>query len=445
MTAAPPNTVDLDLSALKRVLIFGFILAVFFVGDNFDFFYKLRTGGNERDATATIATSGGGGSLRPFAFALLGLFGVACWMWRPAGLRAMVHGWLPALMFIFIVYVSLSVLWAEDQEIVLRRVVTFILLCVAAWGMVHRLSNRELMLCCFVVCGAVGVMSVAAEVGTGTFIPWSPEYRLSGIMHANSLGATMAIFVLAALALRRGSERHRNLFLLAAAIGLGIVLLTKSRTAMAGLVVALWIWVVFGARDRKRLVVLSLLGLALVGPVVVFLVGEDISASVRTTVLLGREGNSPETFTGRIPLWEFLISRYLDERPFFGYGFQGFWTPEHILRVSDSQDWLIMHAHSGYLNVVLELGYVGLGLFVLILLLGTLRSYAYFRATRDPGWLFMTALLTWAIVASFFDSHLLSTSLRNFFCTLALAKLALFDPRYVRVRQSELQVAGGAP
>ena len=68
-------------------------------------------------------------------------------------------------------------------------------------------------------------------------------------------------------------------------------------------------------------------------------------------------------------------------------------------------------------------------------LFGTARSYAYFRATRDSTWLFMTALLTWAILASFFDSHLLSMSLRNFFCMLALAKLALFDPRYVKVRE----------
>jgi exopolysaccharide production protein ExoQ len=435
MTADSPNTVDVDLNTLKRLLVFGFILAIFFVGDNFNFLYKLRTLGNERDATATIATSGGGGSMRPLMFALLALFGVVCWMWRPAGLRAMVHGWLPALTFIFIVYVSLSVLWAEDQEIVIRRIVTFIFFCVAALGMAYRFSNRDLMMCCFVVCGAIGLMSVAAEVAIGTFIPWDSEFRLYGITHANSLGAMMAMFVLAALALRRGSERHRNWYLLAAAIGIGLVLLTKSRTAMVGLVAGLWIWVVLGARDRKRLTVLSLFGLALVVPVVIFLVGEDISAGIRKTVLLGREGNSPETFTGRIPLWEFLISRYLDERPFFGYGFQGFWTPEHILRASASQGWVILHAHSGYLNIVLELGYVGLTLFVSILLLGTVRSYIYFRATRDPGWLFMTAILTWAIVASFFDSHLLSTSLRNFICMLAFAKLALFDPRYIRVRE----------
>lgn len=435
MTAASPDRVDVDLDTLKRLFAFGFILAVFFVGDNFDFLYKLRQVSDERNATASVATSGGGGSLRPLMFALLALFGAVCWMVRPAGLRASVHGWLPALTFIFIVYVSLSVLWAEDQPIVLRRVVTFIFFCIAALGMAFRFSNRDLMMCCFVVCGAIGVMSLAAEIATGTFTPWESEYRLYGITHTNSLGAMMAIFVLAALALRRDSERHRNWYMLAAAIGFGFVLMTKSRTAMVGLVAALWIWVMLGARDRKRLVIVSLFGLALVVPAVIFLVGEQIGAGIRTAVLLGREGNSPETFTGRIPLWEFLISRYLDERPFFGYGFQGFWTPEHILRTSDSQGWLIMHAHSGYLNVVLELGYVGLALFSAILLLGTVRSYVYFRATRDPGWLFMTALLTWAIVASFFDSHLLSTSLRNFLCMVALAKLALFDPRYIRVRE----------
>jgi exopolysaccharide production protein ExoQ len=270
---------------------------------------------------------------------------------------------------------------------------------------------------------------------TGVFTPWENEYRLYGITHANTLGALMAMFVLAALGLRRSSERHRNWYLIAAGFGIAVLILTKSRAAAVGLVAALWVWVMLGAEDRRRVVVLGLFGFALVVPLVIFLVGEDLSDGIRRTVLLGRENNSPETFTGRIPLWEFLVSRYLDERPFFGYGFQGFWTPRHILRVTASQGWIILHAHSGYLNILLELGYVGLSLFVLVLAFAMKRVYAYFRATRDPGWLFMAALLTWAIVASFFDSHLLSISLRNFFCMLALAKIALFDPRPVQVRE----------
>ncbi len=434
MTAAAPNAAHVGLGTVQRLVAFALIFAVFFVGDNFDLFYSLNSRGDAREATESIS-AGGGGSMRPLAFGMLGLFGIACWMWRPAGERAVIHGWLPTLALAFVVYVPLSVLWAEHQEIVLRRIVIFVLLCVASYGMAYRFSNRDLIACCFVVCGLIGLISLGSEVALGSFMPWQPEYRLYGIAHANATGALMAMFVLAALALRRSSDRHRNWYLIAAVFGLILVILTKSRTAAVGLVAALWVWVVLGAEDRRRVIVLGIFGLALLVPLVVFLFGEDLAAGIRTTVLLGREGDSPETFTGRLPLWGYLVSRYLDERPLFGYGFQGFWTPEHILRVSDSQGWLILHAHSGDLNILLELGYVGMLLFTLVVVFGTVRSYAYFRATRDSTWLFMTALLTWAIFASFFDSHLLSMSLRNFFCMLALAKLALFDPRYVKVRE----------
>ena len=80
-------------------------------------------------------------------------------MWRPAGERAVIHGWLPTLALIFVVYVPLSVLWAEEQDIVLRRIVIFVLLCVAAYGMAYRFSNRDLIACCFVVCGLIGLIN----------------------------------------------------------------------------------------------------------------------------------------------------------------------------------------------------------------------------------------------------------------------------------------------
>ena len=88
MTAASPSTVDVDLSTVQRVFVFAFIFAVFFVGDNFDLFYKLRTVTDAREATAAISTTGGGGSIRALVFVMLGLFGVVSWMWRPGGRRA---------------------------------------------------------------------------------------------------------------------------------------------------------------------------------------------------------------------------------------------------------------------------------------------------------------------------------------------------------------------
>jgi exopolysaccharide production protein ExoQ len=435
MPAVSTATEEFKLDLLKRFTFFAILLAMFWVGESYDLFYKLRALGDERSATMTIETSGGGGSLRPLIFGALGMLGVICWMWRPAGLRTNIHGWYPLLVFIFITYAAMSILWADDQEIVVRRVITLLLTCLGAFGIVHRFSNRDLVMFCF-LCGMIlGLLSLASEIATGVFIPWTNDYRLYGVMHTNTLGAMMAISILAAIALRRMSERHRGWYLLCILVGLALLILTKSRTAMIGFVAALWVWVVFGSTDRKRLFALCLLSLALLVPAALLLFGDEIISGVaKQTVLMGREGNSPETLTGRIPLWNFLISNYLDQRPLFGFGFQGFWSPEHIIRVSASQDWLIMHAHSGYLNLLLDLGYVGVALFVSVLLLAIRRSYAYFRSTQDVTWLFMTSLVVWAVVASFFDSHLLVSSLRDFMCMLAFAKLAVFDPRFVRVR-----------
>lgn len=433
MTAVSSAASEFNLDRFKRLIVFAIVLALFYVGEGYDVMYKMRTAGDARAATALIDS--GGGSLRPVMFGALGVLGVICWMWRPARLRTNVHGWLPVLIFLFVAFASLSIFWAMEQEIVIRRAAILALTCLGAFGLVHRFSNRDLVMFCFAAGALLGIISVGAEIATGVFKPWTAEYRLYGIMHANTLGTLMAMFTMAAIALRRTSERHRTWYLLWIIVGIALMILTKSRTALLGLVAALWVWAVFGSGNRKRFFALLVLSVALIVPAVLLLFGETIGLYVKQTVLLGRESDSPESLTGRIPLWNFLIDRYLDARPLFGYGFQGFWTPGHVLRVSASQDWLIMHGHSGYLDLLLDLGYVGLALMLAILVAGARRAYVYYRDTLDTSWLFMLSLIAMALVMSLLDTHLLTNSLRSFIWCLALAKLAIFDPRPVQVRE----------
>jgi exopolysaccharide production protein ExoQ len=435
MTAAVSSAEDqFRLDRFKRLMVCLLLIGVFFVGEGYNFFYKITTAGDER-AVTTLIDSGGGG-LRPLMFAALGALGAICWMWRPANLRTNVHGWLPLLIFLFVSYAALSILWAEDQEIVIRRVAILLLTCLGVFGLVHRFSNRDFVMFCFVAGALLGSASVAAEIATGEFKPWTSEYRLYGIMHANTLGTLLVMFVMAAITLRRTSERHRTWYLVWIIVGIVLMVLTKSRTALIGLLAALWVWTVFGSTNRKRLFALLLLSAALIIPAAILLFGETIGLYAKQTILMGRESESPESLTGRVPLWGFLIDNYLDVRPLFGYGFQGFWTPGHVVRVSASQDWLIMHGHSGYLDLLLDLGYVGLALMIAILIAAARRAYVYFRGTNDPTWLFMMSLVVMAIIMSFLDTHLLTSSLRNLIWLVAFAKLAVFDPRFVRVRQA---------
>lgn len=67
------------------------------------------------------------------------------------------------------------------------------------------------------------------------------------------------------------------------------------------------------------------------------------------TSALGRDS----TFTGRTSIWAKLVPVF-EERPVLGCGFGGFWTPE------TRAIYIFGQAHNGYLQVLMELGMIGL-------------------------------------------------------------------------------------
>jgi len=72
--------------------------------------------------------------------------------------------------------------------------------------------------------------------------------------------------------------------------------------------------------------------------------------------VLGRE----ESLTGRSDIWAALVP-YAMNKPILGFGYGGFWT-DAMRQISSS------HAHNGYLDIILNLGFVGLILFSMFLL-----------------------------------------------------------------------------
>ena len=75
------------------------------------------------------------------------------------------------------------------------------------------------------------------------------------------------------------------------------------------------------------------------------------------TSTLGRD----ETLTGRTEIWAILLPD-VEKHPFLGYGFGGYWTSE------THKEEKIREAHSGYLDALLDLGFVGLFLLAIYLL-----------------------------------------------------------------------------
>lgn len=438
MSAQAATRDNANFGRFGVLLTVAVVFVAFYIGDKYDPTYAVNmTLGDERAGAAAIAeaAAGRGSGMRPAMFAMLGMFGVLAWMMRPSSAGLAVRGWLPALLVVFVAFVALSITWALEPDTVMRRIVIFMLMSVAALGLASRLSMRGLVVFALLSCLAVWFIGVAAEIAIGSFQPWRLGYRFSGLQHPNATGGILAIAVLAAVALARLEPRRRKLLLFIAVAAIAFLVLTKSRSAMGGLVAGFWTWWFLGSDDRKRVLALSLLAIALLGPIAAFVFGDGLGLVVQKTVLLGREAQHAQTFTGRVPLWTLLVERYVDQRPLLGYGFDGFWTPRHVLEVTADEGWTIYHAHSAYVNMLLDLGLFGFILFIAVTLVALSRSYRNFAMTRDRGWLFMTAILAWVAVNNFLEPVMPGSSLRSFVAMLVIAKLAISELRPVAQSQ----------
>lgn len=93
--------------------------------------------------------------------------------------------------------------------------------------------------------------------------------------------------------------------------------------------------------------------------------------------MLGRK----ENLTGRTKIWLLLKAMAVD--PWIGTGYQSFWVGDRLRLIWEKSGSEILQAHDGYLEQYLELGYMGVGFILALMLTGLakirrlcLRDYA---------------------------------------------------------------------
>ncbi len=175
-------------------------------------------------------------------------------------------------------------------------------------------------------------------------------------------------------------QRRKTLFAQGTLLAVGIYLLyvSNSDTSLVSFALGALLILATNLRFvRSRVAALHVLVLLLVSLVVsAMFFGGGASAAQA----LGRD----PTFSGRTVIWSTLIR--LAPNAVVGAGFESFWLNrsaiEKLATATGGQ--VLNEAHNGYLEVYLELGWVGVGLIAVILIDGYRRSVAVFR--RDPRW-----------------------------------------------------------
>ncbi len=156
----------------------------------------------------------------------------------------------------------------------------------------------------------------------------------------------------------------------------GVQIMTMSASAT---MVTMVVWA-FGAflftkgRIRLRLLFLYLGGSAgIVLAAIVLFDPELIFAAA------GRDAS----LTGRVPLWTALIP-FIKQRFFLGWGYSGFFLADSLdtQALWASIEWQPSNAHNGYLDILLQIGAIGLGLYAWVWVRNIRLSYFLLRPTR---------------------------------------------------------------
>ena len=224
------------------------------------------------------------------------------------------------------------------------------------------------------------------SIGRAFTVSGFPMY--TGVtMQKNTLGVICLIFGLGSLwrflAVYRGRQVSRRKQLLIAhgtilAMVAWLLYMCNSMTSISCFVMAGGLLVIANRPTvARRTVLVHLLVAAVIG-ISVFALFFDSSGGIVQD--LGRN----QTLTGRTAIWEAVIP--LAGNPLIGTGYESFWLGKRLEKfwtVDDGAFAGIQEAHNGYLELFLNLGWIGVVLLAVVIVTGYPKVIATFR--QDPA------------------------------------------------------------
>ncbi|MEZ6047704.1 MAG: O-antigen ligase family protein [Planctomycetaceae bacterium] len=347
---------------------------------------------------------------------------------RPNGAPLQLSGSQAWLMIFYVSWCALSLLWSEARGMTLRQLIVLNFMVTFGVGLARHLRINEMALIAFTIFGTYALIGLGMELCLGTFRPWQSGYRFAGTVHPNAQGAYLCIFGLSAICLLKSGVTHRKFVMGALIFGIGLLILTKSRTSAAGFMFAVAaLWLVQSSRTFKLISVLGLGWLALVGLLGMLYVGIDPLNDLQEVVMMGR-GEESEALTGRLPIW-IEMTNYINQRFWTGYGYQSFWNPEKIEILSEDLSWTFRESHSSFVDGMLTIGLIGTVALILVALTGFLRARNLYLQTRDPGYAYLISLLAFGLVNAFTESGMIASSLDTMLLGACLSRVAFWEPK----------------
>lgn len=302
-----------------------------------------------------------------------------------------------------VIFMLVSILWSNNPYLSFKRWTRQLIAILMAFVVISEPSPRQAMesilrrTTYILIPFSLLLIKYYPEYGVN-YSPWSGTQMWIGVtLHKNGLGrlCLIAAFFLIWSLVRRWQGRNPPVWMYHTHLEVFVLLLTLSlmrgpagaysATAVAALAIGLLVYLGCSSSLKSkrilkaRTVTITVAAIILLG---IFSIFNNGSIVGKLAPALGRDA----TLTDRTQVWATLVSVAM-QSPLLGRGFGSFWTPRTRAFYQMSE------GHSGYLDSLLELGFVGILLISVFLLSSAQRAQKILSRNFDWGILWICFII----------------------------------------------------
>lgn len=140
--------------------------------------------------------------------------------------------------------------------------------------------------------------------------------------------------------------------------------------------------------------------------------------------------NKDLTLTGRTDFWPLILDE-LNEKPILGFGIDGFWQPWKGA-MNPAKDIIVAktqfappHSHNGFMDLAVDLGYMGLIFFVASFIGTIAKSVIYLGQAPMPEAGIPLVILTYTLMTNLTETGLLGVTSILFFYVVVVTRVSL--------------------
>jgi exopolysaccharide production protein ExoQ len=313
------------------------------------------------------------------------------------------------LMLLLCFLPLLSTIWSQDPGKTARAGLSVVLSSAFAAYLSVKFTPARLMRLLMLLGWVALIVSLFLAV-------FMPQYGLNhrsgsageweGMFPGKNVCAMQLFFLLfPAIYLEPVNDLERIGRFLYIGLALGEIAMTRSATAIIMLVaLALYVIItrlVFKLRSQDSIPVALIAGTTVIGIAA--------TAFQYRNVIFALVGKDP-TLTGRTSIWGAILVSVM-KQPLLGYGYGSFWTSltGESANVILAIGWVMGYAHNGFLQILLDVGWLGL-ILLLVVTAGTFRAaFKCFVLHRTAAVQWYIGVLCFVLLYNMDEASLLST------------------------------------